>query len=207
MQRINCFIEGDIIQVLKEYPNEFFDLIIADYPFKIKGDYIKFVEETAREFYRTLKATGSLYIINNPANLFKTAHAFKDFIFRNAIILKRHYKFCNPKLFCFKHNQIWFFTKTKEYYFNNMNFSDVWDDIHYAVKGKNLGSIPKEIARRIILCSSREGDIILDAFCGLGTISLVAKELKRNFVGVDISLPSKLKNQVLVTQYLSNLSQ
>jgi len=186
MLEYNRLYVNDIVDFLKTVDDETFDLIIADYPFRIKGNYVEFVEKSAEEFYRTLKSTGSLYVLNNPINLYKTAHAFKKFIFRNAIILPRKYSFKPPKLYHFRHNQIWFFVKTKEYYFSSQNLSDVWDDIDYRVKGKYIGSIPEEIAERIILTSSKEGDLVLDAFSGFGTISRVAKRLNRNFIAVDI---------------------
>jgi DNA modification methylase len=47
--------------------------------------------------------------------------------------------------------------------------------------------IPEEIARRIILASTEVGDLIVDPFAGSGTICKVAKELGRNFIGIEIS--------------------
>jgi len=41
--------------------------------------------------------------------------------------------------------------------------------------------------RRIIEASSNEGDVVLDPFCGCGTTAVVARELNRRFVGIDIS--------------------
>lgn len=46
---------------------------------------------------------------------------------------------------------------------------------------------PKELLERIIKASSNEGDIVADFFCGSGTTAVVAKELKRKFIGCDIS--------------------
>jgi site-specific DNA-methyltransferase (adenine-specific) len=46
---------------------------------------------------------------------------------------------------------------------------------------------PEELLERIILTSSREGDIILDPFCGCGTTVIAAQKLKRKWVGIDIT--------------------
>ena len=44
---------------------------------------------------------------------------------------------------------------------------------------------PAELLRRIILTTSKEGDIVLDPMCGTGTTGHVARELKRNFVMIE----------------------
>ncbi|MCH8291563.1 site-specific DNA-methyltransferase [Candidatus Poribacteria bacterium] len=45
---------------------------------------------------------------------------------------------------------------------------------------------PEKLLAKIILASSREGDLVLDPFAGVGTTGVVAKKLKRNFVMVEI---------------------
>jgi hypothetical protein len=40
---------------------------------------------------------------------------------------------------------------------------------------------------RIIKASSNENDIVLDAFCGCGTALVAAQNLKRQWIGIDIS--------------------
>lgn len=46
---------------------------------------------------------------------------------------------------------------------------------------------PEELAKRVIKLFSFEGDVVLDPFNGVGTTTKVAKELKRRFLGIDIS--------------------
>ena len=46
---------------------------------------------------------------------------------------------------------------------------------------------PNALLERIIEASSDEGGVILDPFCGCGTSITVAQELKRSWIGVDIS--------------------
>ena len=45
---------------------------------------------------------------------------------------------------------------------------------------------PEKLLAKIILASSKERDVILDPFAGVGTTGVVAKKLKRNFVMVEI---------------------
>lgn len=47
--------------------------------------------------------------------------------------------------------------------------------------------IPYELARRIILATTNEGDIVCDPFAGSGTVLKAAKDTGRRFVGYDLS--------------------
>ena len=49
---------------------------------------------------------------------------------------------------------------------------------------------PNNLLNRIIQSSTREGDIVLDPFCGCGTTIEVAHHLKRQWIGIDISGPA-----------------
>ena len=45
---------------------------------------------------------------------------------------------------------------------------------------------PLKLLRRIVEASSNEGDLVMDPFCGCGTTLAVCRELKRQFIGVDL---------------------
>jgi len=47
--------------------------------------------------------------------------------------------------------------------------------------------MPEEIVRRCVRLFTYVGDVVLDPFTGSGTTLKVAKELKRNYVGYEIS--------------------
>ena len=69
--------------------------------------------------------------------------------------------------------------------------SDVWDDLpSYQPKtGDKTGySTQKsnELISRIIACSSREGDLVADFFCGSGTTADVAERLGRKWICADL---------------------
>ena len=46
---------------------------------------------------------------------------------------------------------------------------------------------PLPLLERIVRMSSNENDIVLDAFCGCGTALVAAQNLKRQWIGIDIS--------------------
>ncbi|MBU3924244.1 MAG: site-specific DNA-methyltransferase, partial [Nanoarchaeota archaeon] len=54
------------------------------------------------------------------------------------------------------------------------------------IHGKHPTQKPLELLRRIVVAHSREGDLILDPFNGSGTTGVVAVELGRRYVGIDI---------------------
>lgn len=53
--------------------------------------------------------------------------------------------------------------------------------------GEHSAIMPEEIVRRCVRLFTYVGDIVLDPFAGSGTTLKVAQELKRNFVGYEIS--------------------
>ena len=86
------------------------------------------------------------------------------------------------------------FGKTK---FNGegKNPGDVWGDIKQLtyrsrelVSREVLNTIqkPEKLIERLILASSNEGDLVLDAFSGVGTCSAVCKRLGRRSIGIEI---------------------
>ncbi len=87
------------------------------------------------------------------------------------------------------------FFKTK---FNDKgkNPGDVWGDIkQLTYKSKELvgreflNTIqkPVKLIGRIVKASSKEGDLILDPFAGLGTTFVACKNTNRNFIGFEIN--------------------
>lgn len=48
---------------------------------------------------------------------------------------------------------------------------------------------PEKLLAKIILASSKEGDLVFDPFLGSGTCSVVAKKLRRDYVGIEIEEP------------------
>jgi site-specific DNA-methyltransferase (adenine-specific) len=84
---------------------------------------------------------------------------------------------------------------------------DVWTDVERVANtsAERLGyptQKPEALLERIINASSNEDSWILDPFCGCGTSVSVAENLKRNWVGIDISmLAVKLIERRLVKQH------
>ena len=68
----------------------------------------------------------------------------------------------------------------------------LWDDIGnlQASAAERLGyptQKPQALLERIIEASSNEDDVVLDPFCGCGTAVAAAENLKRRWVGIDVT--------------------
>ena len=76
-------------------------------------------------------------------------------------------------------------------YYTEVNCRDVWDIP--ALRGNQPEKLPyptqKPLALldRIIRASSNEGDIVMDPFCGCGTAIDAAENLRRKWIGIDIT--------------------
>lgn len=69
--------------------------------------------------------------------------------------------------------------------------SNFWDDISIPFwsmpeNTDHPTQKPEKLYAKLILASSKEGDLVFDPFLGSGTTSVVAKKLNRNYCGVEI---------------------
>lgn len=94
--------------------------------------------------------------------------------------------------------------------FNDKNESNIWHLQAGYMKGtrdkiafEHPASYPDELVQRHIVSWSNENDVVLDPFLGSGTTAKMAKLLKRNFIGIEISkkyceiAESRLKQEML----------
>ena len=98
------------------------------------------------------------------------------------------------------HEYIFLFSKEECYLFNQdaileprkdgngqKNRRTVWNINTEAYAEAHFAVFPTELVRPCILAGSRPGDTILDPFFGAGTVGLVALELGRRCVGVEMN--------------------
>ena len=75
-----------------------------------------------------------------------------------------------------------------------VNVRDVWDDelkpvINVSKERTGYPTQkPLKLLERIIKSSSKEGDVILDPFCGCATTCVASEALNRQWIGIDVSI-------------------
>jgi DNA modification methylase len=68
------------------------------------------------------------------------------------------------------------------------NKRSVWTIAPQPFRGAHFATFPEKLAEPCILAGSRQGDLILDPFCGSGTTGVVSLKNGRRFLGIDQSL-------------------
>jgi len=135
---------------------------------------------------------------------------------RNWIVWHYSFGQSQRKKFCRSHTHIFYFVKDPQRFtFNDrlLRFpsarhteyqdlrasplgrlpDDTWDEFPrvcgtFAERAGFHGcQMPEALLMRIILASSRPGEIVLDPFVGSGTTAVAAKRLGRRYIGIDIS--------------------
>lgn len=72
------------------------------------------------------------------------------------------------------------FELKSKYYVSSLNQYDKKHFIHPTIK-------PLELVKKHLLHATQENDIVLDCFCGSGTTCVAAKEIGRNYIGIEIN--------------------
>jgi modification methylase len=159
---------------------------------------------------RVLKPNGTIWVIGSYHNIFRVGATLQDLNFwiLNDVVWRKTNPMPNFKGRRFQNaheTMIWASrdAKAKSYTFNYDALKASNDDVQMRsdwlfpicsggerLKGDDGKKIhptqkPEALLARIILASTKAGDVILDPFFGSGTTGAVAKRLGRNFVGIE----------------------
>ena len=158
-----------------------------------KEQYHEFTVNWMKEAYRILKKTGSMYVFSGWTNLKDILNAIDDvgFITINHLIWKYQFGVFTKRKYVTSHYHILFVVKDeKKYKFNKIEHypEDVWiiNREYWTGKIKTPTKLPVELVKKILLFSSDEGDIVFDPFLGSGMVAVVAKMLRRHYLGFEI---------------------
>lgn len=93
------------------------------------------------------------------------------------------------------HEYLFMFTKSEKYFYdreaildpNGRNRRSVWDIHTQGFAGAHFATFPTGLVEPCIRASTCSGDIVMDPFFGSGTVGLVAQQLRRLYVGIEIN--------------------
>lgn len=165
------------------------------------NDVQKFTYDWLSECYRLLKNKSSIWVTGTHHNIFDIKMLMNKIGYKiiNVVIWK---KLDPPPLiyknkFRFSYEFIIWADKGKGHVFNydkmfdvnNEEMQDVWLLPAVQLSEKKCGYHPTQkpecLLERIISSSTVENQIVLDPFMGSGTTGIVAKKLKRIFIGIE----------------------
>ena len=174
------------------------------------NEYDEFCLTWLKECRRVLKNTGSIWVIGSYHNIFRVGNIMLNlgFWILNDVtwhksnpmpnfLGKRFTNATETLLWCAKgeqHKKYTFNHKMMKRYNGDKQMTSVWqiglcigEERLKGADGKKAHSTqkPEELLKRVILSTSKQGDIVLDPFFGTGTTGAVAKKLKRNFIGIE----------------------
>ncbi|MDR1399666.1 MAG: site-specific DNA-methyltransferase [Treponema sp.] len=123
---------GDLFEIIDLLPAEFVDLLIIDPPYNLNKDfhglkfsktndeaYLAYLESWFPKIIRTVKPTGSVYLCGDWKSAFCLYKIMRDFtIIRNRITWQREKGRGAKANWKNAAEDIWFGTKTDDYYFN-----------------------------------------------------------------------------------------
>jgi modification methylase len=174
-------------------------------------DYDEFSKKWLKACQRVLKQTGSLWVIGSYHNIFRIGSVLQDlgFWILNDIIWRktnpmpnfRGRRFTNAHetlIWCGKNSS------AKGYTFNYDSMKSLNEGLQMrsdwllplctgAERLKRNGhkahptQKPESLISRVILSTSKPGDLIVDPFSGSGTTAAVAKRFSRQFIGIEQS--------------------
>lgn len=177
-----------------------------------KGEWDKGISVTEKHKFnrqwiklckRVLKPSGTIWISGTFHNIYSIGMALEQEGFKiiNNITWEKTNPPPNLACKCFTHSTetiLWARKNNEKYLFNyeymkklnsGKQMKDVWTGSltkpSEKKEGKHPTQKPEYLLENIILASTKENDLILDPFCGSGTTGVVAKKLKRKFIGFD----------------------
>lgn len=159
---------------------------------------------------RVLKPNGTIWVIGSYHNIFRVGSILQDLHFwvLNDVVWRKTNPMPNfrGRRFTNAHETMIWASRdenAKQYTFNYDALKMANDDIQMRsdwvfpicnggerLKGEDGKKVhptqkPEALLQRVIMSSTKPGDVILDPFFGTGTTGAVAKKLGRNFVGIE----------------------
>lgn len=165
------------------------------------SDILKFTYLWLKGCYNVLKNGGTVWVTGTYHNIFDIERNMKEIGFKiiniiiwqkvdpPPLIFKDKFKFSYEFIIWARKGKKHYFDYNAMYNINNDEMHDIWKLPSVSIKEKKYGKHPTQkpecLLERIIICSTKEEETILDPFMGSGTTCVVAKRLNRKWIGIE----------------------
>ncbi len=193
---LNTIILGDCCAVMQQFPANSIDFILTDPPYlinyqsrdgrSIAGDVNDgWLIPAFAEAYRVLKNGGFCISFYGWSKADRYLAAWREAGFRPVghLVLIKSYT-SGSAFLQYRHEQAYLLAKGRV----DCPLSPISDVLFWKYTGNRLHPTQKPIRAliRLIRAFSRPGDIVLDPFCGSGSVPLAAKVSGRRYIGIEV---------------------
>ena len=212
---VNKVYNEDCLNIMKNIQDNSIDLIITDPPYKTTsrgssgggGMLLKDINKSGNvfnyndikaiqyipEFFRVLKKDSHCYIMTNNINLIEILNVATNcgFHFVKSLIWDKGNKIMG-RYYMTQFEYVLFFRKGADKPINNFGTSDI-----LRIPNKKMSNFdddgnlhdtekPMELIKILIENSTKEGELVLEPFAGIGSTILACIKSKRHYIGVEI---------------------
>lgn len=205
---------GDCLERMKEIESGSVDLVLTDPPYNIAqknnfktmgrsgldfGEWDKGFDQKTWlfELSRVVSKNATVVIFNTFQNLTDTQRLLEKegFIYKDFLVMqksnpmprnrdRRYINACEYALVLVKKNAKWCFNRKSDKYDSNVMKTSV---VSGKEKTKHTTQKPINIITDLVARHTNENQLILDPFMGSGTTGVAAKNLNRNFIGIEMN--------------------
>jgi len=210
---INKIHYMDCLKGLRELDSNCIDIIITSPPYNLGNNhhtgtkkhnpyednmneikYQNWQREVLDECFRVLKDEGSMFY--NHKNRIKNGLQITpyEWIFKTKLLIKQEIVWINRgqnfhkiRFYPWTERIYWLVKDKKTTLSNNLNHHDVFDWKEWkpvGINGSHTRAFPEKMVMDILSCFPKS-KLILDPFSGSGTTLLVAKNMKKNYIGFE----------------------